>query len=160
MACSRARCSACSFWKWTTTSKTESTSASTTSTGPGGASVYPFRRNTGPSQGCWTARSRRAAPQPDMASRALAIRLKNTRSIREHINGNSIPSDTLSRILVLVPFVLTVPTRLGSATVNTGAVRDDSALVCRLLSVHGHVPEPITITGFSEKVLGFRGIIF
>ena len=35
-------CSACSFWKWTTTSKTAWTSASTTSTGPGGASVSLF----------------------------------------------------------------------------------------------------------------------
>ena len=33
-------------------------------------------------------------------------------------------------------------------------------LVCRLLSVHGHVPEAITITGVSEKVLRFCGIIF
>src|SRR5271163_3127860 len=45
-------------------------------------------------------------PPAGIASRALVTRLKNTRSIWEHISANSIPSDTLSRICTLRLFVV------------------------------------------------------
>ena len=107
----------------------------------------------------YSAESRNDEPDSSMT----LLRKRESKPIQAVPIQSEIVDSTLSYSWFHV--VLTVPTRLGSATVRTGAVRlghnaSKPVLVCRLLSVHGNVPEAITITGVSEKVLRFCGIIF